>query len=73
MSTVAMEMPEQVRAGMHVLGNRSFAVTEAAYNMATGSHAAGKLHSVIDEIRSAGHNDRRPAGAFRRRIRSWGD
>jgi hypothetical protein len=69
-STAAMDMPKQVRAAMHVLGNRSFAVTEEAYNMATGSHAAGKLHDVFDEFRHDGNNDQRSMAGARRRVRS---
>lgn len=70
MSTAAMNMPEQVRAGMHVLGNRSFAVTEAAYNMAPVSHAASKLHDVYEAMRQNGANHQRPAAGPRRRSTS---
>jgi integrase/recombinase XerD len=47
MTTWALDLPKQVRAGIHVLGNHSFAVAENAYNMAGSNIAAAKLQGVV--------------------------
>jgi hypothetical protein len=53
MTTWAIDLPTQVRGGIHVLGNRSFAVAEAAYNMAGSSVAAAKLQGALASVRRA--------------------
>jgi hypothetical protein len=47
----AMDLPKQVRGGKHLLGNRSFAVVESAYNMAGSIDAAAKLQQTIAALR----------------------
>ncbi len=51
MTTWAIDLPTQVRGGIHVLGNRSFAVAESAYNMAGSNTAAVKLQSALAAVR----------------------
>lgn len=51
MTSWAMDLPKQVRGGKHLLGNRSFAVVESAYNMAGSSDAAAKLQQAITALR----------------------
>lgn len=65
MTSWAMDLPKQVRGGKHLLGNRSFAVVESAYNMAGSSDAAGKLQQIIAALRQD-TNGRRPTPRLRR-------
>ncbi|MFN0192001.1 MAG: hypothetical protein ACKVP5_08475 [Aestuariivirga sp.] len=51
MTSWAMDLPKQVCGGKHLLGNRSFAVVESAYNMAGSSDAATKLQQTIAALR----------------------
>jgi hypothetical protein len=51
MTTWAVDLPTQVRGGIHVLGNRSFSVAEGAYNMAGSSNAASKLQVALAAVR----------------------
>jgi integrase/recombinase XerD len=60
MTTWALDLPTKVRAGIHVLGNRSFAVAEGAYNMAASSSAAVKLQGALAVVRRAGQVDPTP-------------
>jgi integrase/recombinase XerD len=53
MTTWAIDLPTKVRGGVHVLGNRSFAVAEGAYNMAGSSVAAVKLQRALASVRRA--------------------
>lgn len=53
MTTWALDLPKQVRGGIHVLGNRSFSVAQSAYNMAGSNIAAVKLQGVVASIRKA--------------------
>jgi hypothetical protein len=50
MTSWAMDLPKQIRAGKHLLGNRSFAVVESAYNMAGSNDAAAKLQQAIKAL-----------------------
>ncbi len=52
-TTWALDLPTKVRGSIHVLGNRSFAVTESAYNMAGSSTAAVKLQGALAAVRCA--------------------
>ena len=63
MTTWALDLSKQVRAGIHVLGNRSFAVAESAYNMAGSNIAAKKLQDALATVRQASN---RPSRSFRR-------
>jgi len=60
MTTWALDLTTKVRGGIHVLGNRSFAVAEGAYNMAGSSNAATKLQGALTTLRRAvkGHKCR---------------
>jgi integrase/recombinase XerD len=51
MTTWALDLSKQVRGGVHVLGNRSFAVAESAYNMAGSNIAASKLQGALAAVR----------------------
>jgi integrase/recombinase XerD len=51
MTSWAMDLPKQIRSGKHLLGNRSFAVVESAYNMAGSNEAAAKLQQIIRALR----------------------
>ncbi len=51
MSTWALDLPTKVRGGIHVLGNRSFAVAQSAYNMAGSNTAAVKLQEALTTLR----------------------
>lgn len=53
MTTWAIDLPKKVRGGIHVLGNRSFAVAQSAYNMAGSSVAAAKLQGALASVRRA--------------------
>jgi hypothetical protein len=50
MTSWAMDLPKQIRAGKHLLGNRSFAVVESSYNMAGSNDAAAKLQQAIKAL-----------------------
>jgi integrase/recombinase XerD len=60
MTTWAMDLPTQVRGGIHVLGNRSFAVAEGAYNMAGSSNAASKLQRALSTLRRSAKGHTHP-------------
>jgi integrase/recombinase XerD len=53
MTTWAIDLPTKVRGGIHVLGNRSFAIAQSAYNMAGSSVAAAKLQGALANVRRA--------------------
>ncbi len=59
MTSWAMDLPKQVLGGKHLLGNRSFAVVESAYNMAGSSDAAAKLQQTIAALRQDTNGRRR--------------
>jgi hypothetical protein len=63
MTTWAIDLPKQVRGGIHVLGNRSFAVAEGAYNMARSSVAAAKLQGALASVRRASKKQHPCVGA----------
>jgi hypothetical protein len=65
MTSWAMDLPKQVLGSKHLLGNRSFAVVESAYNMAGSSDAAAKLQETIAALRQD-TNGRHPALRLRR-------
>jgi hypothetical protein len=65
MTSWAMDLPKQVLGSKHLLGNRSFAVVESAYNMAGSSDAAGKLQQTITALRQDTKRQR-PALQLRR-------
>ncbi len=73
MTSWAMDLPKQVLGSKHLLGNRSFAVVESAYNMAGSSDAAAKLQQTIAALRqdtNGRHRSLRPRQIRHRKRRS---
>jgi hypothetical protein len=67
MTSWAMDLPKQIRAGKHLLGDRSFTVVESAYNMAGSSDAAAKLQQIIKSVQQDARRGRPSAQPHHKR------